>query len=675
MLRRITTAVLILTLTSTAAEAGESGFPRPDALTREFVRALNEIKDKSPKPLLRFFVSAAEYKALQAQREDLREQSWADARDEFLECCRRDAAKDGTFPENGTLELAGTDLNGKMPLLLDAGYRYGWSVRTFAGLQRKTAKLSFEILAKTATGWKIGRFQTGTRTLAQRAALAWLDREGATYAAMKGVLGVGLGRGAGAADPKGDWCIVLTVRGGAMAGEWPATVKSRGITLPVRVERVATKPKAEAGEEVEPLETRPESGKPARRKIELIEEEPPAASKPDSQDAKDAKGKAAPGSAPKTAPKSELKLEAVPEAWRGRFSARAAAAEGATPGTRKAVKDALDWLARHQREDGRWVNHGWKKACAEQGCADTGRDDGTAMLSVGVHAIALLAFLGDGHTPEHGEHRAVVAKGLESLLKLQRPNGAFGDVDRETIYNQAFATRAVIEAAALTAGKDLRKRLYEAGERGLKLCVTAQNPGLGWKYGIKPGQNDSSVTVAMMHALHAGKVAGMAVPPQSLQGGRAWLDRVTDSRGSVGYQTPGGGSSYLVANKGLFREMPLNTAAALGCLPLLFKDRRGRQKGHRLLLSELPSSGDGGRRINFYYWHHGTDALFQLGGEAWRRWDKALKTALLPTRNTKGCDRGSWNPDGEWCLAGGRVYATAINALTLETYGREARVK
>ena len=34
---------------------------------------------------------------------------------------------------------------------------------------------------------------------------------------------------------------------------------------------------------------------------------------------------------------------------------------------------------------------------------------------------------------------------------------------------------------------------------------------------------------------------------------------------------------------------------------------------------------------------------------------------------------GSWDPIGEWCVAGGRVYATAINALTLEVYYREAR--
>ena len=40
-----------------------------------------------------------------------------------------------------------------------------------------------------------------------------------------------------------------------------------------------------------------------------------------------------------------------------------------------------------------------------------------------------------------------------------------------------------------------------------------------------------------------------------------------------------------------------------------------------------------------------------------------------------GCEDGSWNPVGEWCLAGGRVYATAINALTLEIYYRYKRAQ
>ena len=39
-----------------------------------------------------------------------------------------------------------------------------------------------------------------------------------------------------------------------------------------------------------------------------------------------------------------------------------------------------------------------------------------------------------------------------------------------------------------------------------------------------------------------------------------------------------------------------------------------------------------------------------------------------------GCEDGSWDPVGEWGAAGGRVYSTAICAMTLEVYYRYLRV-
>jgi hypothetical protein len=67
-------------------------------------------------------------------------------------------------------------------------------------------------------------------------------------------------------------------------------------------------------------------------------------------------------------------------------------------------------------------------------------------------------------------------------------------------------------------------------------------------------------------------------------------------------------------------------------------------------------------------------ALFQCGGRSWKSWNKALKTALLPHQATEGCAKGSWDPVGPWGSHGGRVYATALGALMLETYYRHARI-
>jgi len=45
-------------------------------------------------------------------------------------------------------------------------------------------------------------------------------------------------------------------------------------------------------------------------------------------------------------------------------------------------------------------------------------------------------------------------------------------------------------------------------------------------------------------------------------------------------------------------------------------------------------------------------------------------TGLQRLEDRDACVYGSWDPIDAWGTAGGRVYATAINALTLEVYYR-----
>src|SRR5690606_4539385 len=93
-------------------------------------------------------------------------------------------------------------------------------------------------------------------------------------------------------------------------------------------------------------------------------------------------------------------------------------------------------------------------------------------------------------------------------------------------------------------------------------------------------------------------------------------------------------------------------------------------------------------KIDFYYWYYASLALYQVGGSQWEQRSKAMVRALVDhQRGNHPKDReagltnaevldeyGSWDPVGAWGGAGGRVYATAINCLTLETYYRHARL-
>jgi hypothetical protein len=68
--------------------------------------------------------------------------------------------------------------------------------------------------------------------------------------------------------------------------------------------------------------------------------------------------------------------------------------------------------------------------------------------------------------------------------------------------------------------------------------------------------------------------------------------------------------------------------------------------------------------IDYMYWYWGSLALFLYDGpkgDFWSRWSKWLNETLAGHQNKDG----SWEPVDRWSADGGRVYATAMNALTL----------
>ena len=355
--------------------------------------------------------------------------------------------------------------------------------------------------------------------------------------------------------------------------------------------------------------------------------------------------------------------------------------EGGSPGTESAVEAALRWLRNHQSPDGSWDTDGWSKNCKKNTCRpefDYGGgvwDRGDDRYDVGVSGLALLAFLGNGQTHRFGRFKKTVNRGLLWLKKQQKKDGSLGFTETETIYNHSIATMAMCEAFAVS--RDFTLKSY--AQKAVDFVAVAQNPGQGWKYGVKPGRNDTSVTGWMVLALKAGKTGKLNVPSEAFEGARNWFDRATSTQGATGYQTPGGGSSYIPSQKGKFDEVPCMTGVALICR--VFTGQRKQEdaikKGQKILMANLPEwpSKQTTRKVNFYYWYYGTYSMFQIGGSNWKKWNDQMKAALLDKQRMGGDEDGSWDPVGEWCLAAGRVYATAINALTLEIYYRYQRAQ
>ena len=93
----------------------------------------------------------------------------------------------------------------------------------------------------------------------------------------------------------------------------------------------------------------------------------------------------------------------------------------------------------------------------------------------------------------------------------------------------------------------------------------------------------------------------------------------------------------------------------------------------RLLMAKPPKWDDDAGTIDFYYWYYATLAMFQVGGDPWTKWNKAMDSAMVDTqrKDTDYCMyKGSWDNLDAWGGDGGRVYSTAVMAMCLEVYYR-----
>ena len=375
--------------------------------------------------------------------------------------------------------------------------------------------------------------------------------------------------------------------------------------------------------------------------------------------------------------------------------------DGAPPGSEDAVLAALEWLRRHQSPDGRWSAADFTRqcrgTCRNEDPARYGDGRGFPDHDVGVTGLALLAFTGHGTTHRSGmydEHVLCARKAMSYLLGTQvhssdpSTNGRFGPGESEQwIYDHAIATMALGELLVLTRdGFKLKKPVTDA----VKLCLRARNDGFGWRYGIKPGDNDTSVTGWMVLALKTARLARIEIPPEeidaALGGALSWIDHATASSGRTGYLTPGDEGSRLASIKtDLYpysKELSCMTAVGVLCRIFSGESRKSEmvRKGVQILVKNPPrwqeQKGRALSTINLYYWYYASYALFQYGGAEWKRWNEAMLEALLRSQRSGFiCEDGSWDPIGEWGVAGGRVYATALGAMTLEVYYRFRRMR
>lgn len=144
-----------------------------------------------------------------------------------------------------------------------------------------------------------------------------------------------------------------------------------------------------------------------------------------------------------------------------------------------AIENGLSWLASNQHKDGYWPINDPKGSLPIAIQA-------TANHELQATALAILAYLGYGHTHKDGEHREyrdVVLRATDWLLSQQtikgskRRLGQFrGKKGKFDATTQAMATMALAEMLVLSRD---RNKLVEPVTMALNACFRAQNEGKG----------------------------------------------------------------------------------------------------------------------------------------------------------------------------------------------------
>ena len=91
-----------------------------------------------------------------------------------------------------------------------------------------------------------------------------------------------------------------------------------------------------------------------------------------------------------------------------------------------------------------------------------------------INIVALLAFLGNGHTMTRGVHKEVVRRGIKWLASEQdRESGLFGEeIGHAFLYDHAIATLAMCESYYLDRSTVLKSKV----QRALNYISRARNP-------------------------------------------------------------------------------------------------------------------------------------------------------------------------------------------------------
>ena len=334
----------------------------------------------------------------------------------------------------------------------------------------------------------------------------------------------------------------------------------------------------------------------------------------------------------------------------------------------RAVDCALAYLVSQQRPDGSFPS-------LPQG-------------QPGTTALCVQALLARGHVPQAGRYGSALRSAVEYILACQKSNGLLSlmspdwsprqkhprrIVRRPDVrnlrrynflackagsYNHAIAGVVLCEVYGMTdaaTSRSLRGAIERALAYTRRLQAARKRYPLdvgGWRYlrrVSRAADSDLSITSWHLMFLRSAKNAGFHVASEQIDLGLQFVRRC--------YRPDFGTFIYYARPR--MRRLPNLAMAGSGILSLALggehNSDKARSAGRWILQAPL---GFGDEASPDYYGaYYASQAMFQLGGESWRRFFPRIVQAVLRRQNADG----SWQPMPPW----GKAVNTALAVQAL----------
>ena len=309
-----------------------------------------------------------------------------------------------------------------------------------------------------------------------------------------------------------------------------------------------------------------------------------------------------------------------------------------TPNTRQAINEGIEWLAKNQlTQSGRWASR-------------------PPLYQMSVTALAGLALMAHGVTPDRGPHARVLRRALNWVLENQHQDGPYAgllcdqrDVMSEKarpMHGHGFALLFLGQAYGTSGDEALRTRLALAIRAGIRLTEKTMSRDGGWFYWPRTDRGDEgSVTITQIQALRSARNCGFGVDKTTLERAVRYIRESQGDDGGVHYQRPRQGPSS-----------PALTAAGI----VVFQDAgtyydAAIEKAYGYLRRVMRVRTADDERWFFYTHLYVSQAMFARGGPAWRNYFPRIRQELL-----------KHHADKHWDSKLGPTYGTAVALLILQ---------